>query len=56
MVVAFGLENLSAVMRGLLPVLASGMVFLAHVVSGSLSITKFVVFVIIKTPILTQIS
>ena len=54
MVVAFGLVNLSAVTRGLLPVLLPEWFSSLIVVSGLLWITAFVVFVIIYTPILTQ--
>ena len=54
MVVAFGLVNLSAVTRGLLPVLLPEWFSSLIVVSGLLWITAFVIFVIIYTPILTQ--
>jgi uncharacterized protein involved in response to NO len=54
MVVAFGLVNLSAVTRGLLPILLPEWFFALIVVSGLLWITAFVVFVTIYTPILTQ--
>src|SRR5262245_39283039 len=54
MVVAFGLVNLSAVTRGLLPILLpewfSPLIFL----SGVLWIAGFVIFIVIYTPILTQ--
>jgi uncharacterized protein involved in response to NO len=54
MVVAFGLVNLSAVTRGLLPILLPEWFSPLIVVSGVLWITAFVVFVVIYTPILTQ--
>jgi uncharacterized protein involved in response to NO len=54
MVVAFGLVNLSAVTRGLLPVLLPEWFSSLIVVSGLLWIAAFVVFVITYTPILTQ--
>jgi uncharacterized protein involved in response to NO len=52
--VAFGLVNLSAVTRGLLPILLPEWFSPLIVVSGVLWITAFVVFVVIYTPILTQ--
>jgi uncharacterized protein involved in response to NO len=54
MVVAFGLVNLSAVTRGLLPILLPEWFSPLIAVSGVLWITAFVVFIIIYTPILTQ--
>jgi uncharacterized protein involved in response to NO len=54
MAVAFGLVNLSAVTRGLLPVLLPEWFSSLIVVSGLLWITAFVVFLIVYTPILTQ--
>ena len=54
MVVAFGLVNLSAVTRGLLPILLPEWFSPLIVVSGVLWITAFLVFVVIYTPILTQ--
>ena len=54
MVVAFGLVNLSAVTRGLLPIVLPEWFSQLIVVSGVLWITAFVGFVITYTPILTQ--
>ena len=54
MVVAFGLVNLSAVTRGLLPILLPEWFSPLIVVSGVLWITAFLVFVVIYTPILMQ--
>jgi uncharacterized protein involved in response to NO len=54
MVAAFGLVNLSAVTRGLLPIVLPEWFSPLIVVSGLLWIVAFVIFVIIYTPILTQ--
>ena len=54
MVVAFGLVNLAAVTRGLLPILLPEWFSSLIVVSGVLWIAAFVIFVVIYTPILTQ--
>jgi uncharacterized protein involved in response to NO len=54
MAVAFGLVNLSALTRGLLPILLPEWFSPLIVLSGVLWIAAFVIFVIIYTPILTQ--
>ena len=54
MVVAFGLVNLSAVTRGLLPIVLPEWFSPLVVVSGLLWIAAFVIFIVIYTPILTQ--
>ncbi len=54
MSVAFGLVNLSAVSRGLLPILTPQWFSQLIITSGALWIAAFVVFLIVYTPILTQ--
>src|SRR5215831_5155804 len=54
MVGAFGLVNLSAVTRGLLPIVLPEWFSPLIVASGLLWIAAFVIFVVIYTPILTQ--
>ena len=54
MAVAFGLVNLAALARGLLPILYPQWFLQLIIASGVLWIAGFVIFVVIYTPILTQ--
>ncbi len=54
MAAAFGLVNLAAVTRGLLPILSPQWFSRLIIVSSALWITAFVIFLAIYTPILTQ--
>jgi uncharacterized protein involved in response to NO len=54
MTVAFGLLNLAALARGLLPILFPLWFLPLIITSGALWIAAFVIFVIIYTPILAQ--
>jgi uncharacterized protein involved in response to NO len=54
MAVAFGLVNIAALVRGVLPILLPQRLSDLVVISGMLWIIAFVVFLIVYTPILTQ--
>jgi uncharacterized protein involved in response to NO len=54
MAVAFGLVNLAALARGLLPILHPQWFLQLIIASGVLWVAAFVIFVVIYTPILTQ--
>jgi uncharacterized protein involved in response to NO len=54
MAIAFGLVNLAALARGLLPILRPQWFPELIIASGVLWVTAFVIFVVIYTPILTQ--